>query len=127
VSTLKSTITQLHHLQLGDSVGYGRLERVLAPMVTATIPVGYADGLNRKHGNRKGHILVNGEAAPIIGSVCMDMVMVDVTDIPCNEGDEVIIFGEGYPIEEFALVAETISYEVLTGISSRVKRLYFQE
>jgi alanine racemase len=70
---------------------------------------------------------VNGEAAPIIGSVCMDMVMVDVTDIPCNEGDEVIIFGEGYPIEEFALVAETISYEVLTGISSRVKRLYFQE
>lgn len=127
VSTLKSTITQLHHLQLGDSVGYGRLERVLAPMVTATIPVGYADGLNRKHGNRKGHILVNGEPAPIIGSVCMDMVMVDVTDIPCNEGDEVIIFGEGYPIEEFARNAETISYEVLTGISSRVKRVYFQE
>ncbi len=127
VSTLKSTITQLHHLQAGDTVGYGRLEHVLAPMVTATIPVGYADGLSRKHGNRKGHILVNGEPAPIIGSVCMDMVMVDVTDIPCNEGDEVIIFGEGYPIEEFARNAETISYEILTGISSRVKRVYFQE
>ncbi len=127
VSTLKSTITQLHHLQAGDTVGYGRLEHVLAPMVTATIPVGYADGLSRKHGNRKGHILVNGEPAPIIGSVCMDMIMVDVTDIPCNEGDEVIIFGEGYPIEEFARNAETISYEILTGISSRVKRVYFQE
>lgn len=127
VSTLKSTITQLHHLQAGDTVGYGRLEHVLAPMVTATIPVGYADGLSRKHGNRKGHILVNGESAPIIGSVCMDMIMVDVTDIPCNEGDEVIIFGEGYPIEEFARNAETISYEILTGISSRVKRVYFQE
>jgi len=127
VSTLKSTITQIHHLQAGDTVGYGRMEHVQAPMITATIPVGYADGLRRKHGNRKGHVMVHGMAAPIIGNVCMDMVMVDVTDIPCQEGDEAIIFGEGYPIEEFARNAETIPYEVLTGISSRVKRVYYQE
>jgi len=127
VSTLKSTITQIHHLQAGDTVGYGRMEHVQAPMITATIPVGYADGLRRKHGNRKGHVMVHGMAAPIIGNVCMDMVMVDVTDIPCQEGDEAIIFGEGYPIEDFARNAETIPYEVLTGISSRVKRVYYQE
>jgi len=117
----------MHHLQAGDTVGYGRLERVTAPMVTATIPIGYADGLSRRHGNRKGHIMVQGRPAPIIGSVCMDMVMVDVTGIPCHEGEEVIIFGEGYSITDFARNAETIPYEVLTGISGRVKRVYFQE
>lgn len=127
VSTLRSSISQLHWLNAGDTVGYGRMERVTAPMVTATIPIGYADGLNRKHGNRRGHVLVHGQRAPIIGNVCMDMVMVDVTDIPCQEGDEVVIFGEGYPITEFARNAETIPYEVLTGISGRVKRVYFQE
>jgi alanine racemase len=127
VSTLRSSISQMHHLQAGDTVGYGRLERVTAPMVTATIPIGYADGLSRRHGNRKGHVMVQGRPAPIIGSVCMDMVMVDVTGIPCNEGDGVVIFGEGYPITDFARNADTIPYEVLTGISGRVKRVYFQE
>lgn len=127
VSTLRSSISQLHWLNAGDTVGYGRMERVTAPMVTATIPIGYADGLSRKHGNRRGHVLVHGQRAPIIGNVCMDMVMVDVTDIPCQEGDEVVIFGEGYSITEFARNAETIPYEVLTGISGRVKRVYFQE
>jgi alanine racemase len=127
VSSLCSSISQIHHLQAGDTVGYGRLERATAPMVTATIPIGYADGLSRRHGNRKGHIMVQGRPAPIIGSVCMDMVMVDVTGIPCQEGEEVIIFGEGYPITDFARNAETIPYEVLTGISGRVKRVYFQE
>jgi len=127
VSSLRSSISQMHHLQAGDTVGYGRLERVTAPMVTATIPIGYADGLSRRHGNRKGHIMVQGRPAPIIGSVCMDMVMVDVTGIPCHEGEEVIIFGEGYSITDFARNAETIPYEVLTGISGRVKRVYFQE
>lgn len=127
VSTLRSSISQLHHLQAGDTVGYGRLERVTAPMVTATIPIGYADGLSRRHGNRKGHVMVHGRPAPIIGSVCMDMVMVDVTGIACQEGDEVVVFGEGYPITDFARNADTIAYEVLTGISERVKRVYFQE
>jgi Alr-MurF fusion protein len=127
VSTLRSSISQLHQLKAGDTVGYGRMERVTAPMVTATIPIGYADGLNRKHGNRRGHVLVHGQRAPIIGNVCMDMVMVDVTGIPCHEGDEVVIFGEGYPITDFARNADTIPYEVLTGISGRVKRVYFQE
>jgi Alr-MurF fusion protein len=127
VSSLCSSISQIHHLQAGDTVGYGRLERATAPIVTATIPIGYADGLSRRHGNRKGHIMVQGRPAPIIGSVCMDMVMVDVTGIPCQEGEEVIIFGEGYPITEFARNADTIPYEVLTGISGRVKRVYFQE
>jgi len=127
VSTLRSSISQIHHLQAGDTVGYGRLEHVTAPMVTATIPIGYADGLSRRHGNRKGHVMVQGQPAPIIGSVCMDMVMVDVTGIPCHEGEEVIIFGEDYPITDFARNAETIPYEVLTGISGRVKRVYFQE
>jgi len=127
VSTLRSSISQLHQLKAGDTVGYGRMEHVTAPMVTATIPIGYADGLNRRHGNRKGHIMVQGRPAPIIGSVCMDMVMVDVTGIPCHEGDDVIIFGEGYSITDFARNAETIPYEVLTGISGRVKRVYFQE
>jgi Alr-MurF fusion protein len=127
VSTLRSSISQLHHLNTGDTVGYGRMERVTAPMVTATIPIGYADGLNRKHGNRRGHVLVHGQRAPIIGNVCMDMVMVDVTGINCHEGDEVVIFGEGYPITDFARNADTIPYEVLTGISGRVKRVYFQE
>ncbi len=127
VSTLRSSISQIHHLQAGDTVGYGRLERVTTQMVTATVPIGYADGLSRRHGNRKGHIMVHGRPAPIIGSVCMDMIMVDVTGIPCAEGDDVIIFGEGYPITEFARNADTIAYEVLTGISERVKRVYFQE
>lgn len=127
VSTLRSSISQIHHLTAGDTVGYGRLERVTAPMVTATVPIGYADGLSRRHGNRKGHIMVHGRSAPIIGSVCMDMIMVDVTGIPCAECDEVIIFGQGYPITDFARNAETIPYEVLTGISERVKRVYFQE
>lgn len=127
VSTLRSSISQIHELQPGQSVGYGRLEKVTKPMRTATVPIGYADGLNRKHGNRRGFLLVNGQKAPIIGSVCMDMCMVDITGIAANEGDAVVVFGEGYPITEFAQNAETIPYEVLTSISGRVKRIYFEE
>lgn len=127
VSTLRSTISQIHELHEGQSVGYGRLEKVTKPMRTATVPIGYADGLSRKHGNRKGFLLVNGQKAPIIGSVCMDMCMIDITGIAANEGDAVVVFGEGYPINEFARNAETIPYEVLTSISGRVKRVYFEE
>ncbi len=127
VSTLRTTITQMHKLTDGDTVGYGRVEKVKGEMRSATLPIGYADGLSRKNGNRQGSVLINGHRAPIIGNVCMDMCMVDVSGIPCKEGDDVVIFGEGYPIEEFAKNSETISYEVLTNVSARVKRVYFQE
>ncbi len=127
VSTLRTTVTQIHELKEGDTVGYGRMELVSSDMRSATLPIGYADGLNRKNGNRQGSVLINGNKAPIIGNVCMDMCMVDVTGIPCKEGDDVVVFGEDYPIEEFAKNSETIPYEVLTGISERVKRVYYQE
>lgn len=127
VSTLRSTITQIHELKTGDTVGYGRTEKVGREMRSATLPIGYADGLNRKNGNRNGYVLISGHKAPIIGNVCMDMCMVDVTGIPCKEGDDVIVFGEELSITEFAKNSDTIPYEVLTGISERVKRVYFQE
>jgi alanine racemase len=127
VSTLRTTITQIHELTTGDTIGYGRTEQVTAEMRSATLPIGYADGLNRRNGNRKGYVMVNGCKAPIVGNVCMDMCMIDVTGVPCKEGDDVVVFGEELPITEFAKNSETIPYEVLTGISNRVKRVYFQE
>ena len=127
VSTLRTTISQMHELKTGDTIGYGRTEKVDGEMRSATLPIGYADGLSRKNGNRQGSVLVNGHRAPIVGNVCMDMCMVDVTGIPCKEGDDVVIFGEDYSIEEFAKNSETIAYEVLTNVSARVKRVYFQE
>jgi len=127
VGTLRSTISQIHELSPGQSVGYGRMEQVKRSMRTATVPIGYADGLSRRHGNRKGHILVHGQKAPIIGSVCMDMCMIDISGIPAQEGDPVVVFGEGYPVADFARNADTIPYEVLTSISGRVKRVYFEE
>jgi alanine racemase len=127
VSTLRTTITQMHDLKKGDTIGYGRVEKVQNDMRSATLPIGYADGLNRKNSNRRGSVMINGHRAPIVGNVCMDMCMVDVTGIPCKEGDDVIIFGEELPITEFAKNSETIPYEVLTSISARVKRVYFQE
>jgi alanine racemase len=127
VSTLRTTITQIHELKPGDTIGYGRTEKVMHEMRSATLPIGYADGLNRKNGNRNGCVVINGHRAPIVGNVCMDMCMVDVTGIPCKEGDDVVVFGEELPITEFAAHSDTIPYEVLTGISGRVKRVYFQE
>lgn len=127
VSTLRTSISQINSIAAGESVGYGRSELAQRAMQIATIPIGYADGLSRKHGNRRGKVLVNGKFAPIIGNVCMDMCMIDVTDIPAKESDEVIVFGEKYPISEFAKIMETIPYEVLTNVSRRVKRVYFQE
>ncbi len=127
VSTLRTTISQIHDLKPGDTIGYGRTEKVSSEMRSATLPIGYADGLSRKNGNRQGSVLINGHRAPIVGNVCMDMCMVDVTGVPCKEGDDVVIFGEDYSIEEFANNSETIAYEVLTNVSARVKRVYFQE
>jgi len=127
VSTLQTSISQINTVHPGESVGYGRNEVAQRQLQIATIPIGYADGLSRKHGNRRGKVLVNDKFAPIIGNVCMDMCMIDVTDIPAKEGDKVIVFGEKYPISEFAKVMETIPYEVLTNVSRRVKRVYFEE
>lgn len=127
VSTLKSSISQINHIPVGESIGYNRAEIAQKELTIATIPIGYADGLSRKHGNRHGKMIINGKEAPIVGNVCMDMCMVDISNIRCKEGDEVIVFGNEYPIAGFAQVMETIPYEILTSVSRRVKRIYYQE
>jgi len=127
VGTLRSVISQIRAIKSGDTVGYNRRGVIQNDAKIATIPIGYADGLARRLGNGKGKFYVNGQLAPIVGSVCMDMVMIDVTNINCHEGDEVIIIGEKNPITNIAQQAETIPYEILTSISRRVKRIYFQE
>jgi alanine racemase len=127
VSELKTTVSQIKRLKVGDAVGYGRNEIAVKPMQSATVPIGYADGLPRLIGNRKGYLLVNGCRAPIIGNVCMDMTMLDVTGLNVKEGDEVEIFGNVLPVSLIAQWADTIPYEIFTSISVRVKRVYFQE
>jgi len=127
VSTLKSIISQIRIIQEGESVGYSR--RFIAEKETkiATIPIGYADGIRRSWGNNKGYVMINGKEARIVGSICMDMLMVDVTNIDCKEGNTVIIFGEKPTVNEIAIATETISYEILTSISQRVKRVFYRE
>ena len=123
VGTLKTIISQIHHLKEGDSVGYNRAFIAKKPSKTATLPIGYADGIKRDYGNGKIGVYINGKYAPIIGNVCMDMIMTDVTGIDCEEGDEVIVFGGPQHATDFAAAGNTISYELITGISSRVKRI----
>ncbi len=127
VGTLKSVISQIRTIQKGESVGYGR--RFMADKTTkiATIPIGYADGISRHLGNGVGYVMINHQRAPIVGSVCMDMLMVDSTEIDCKEGNEVIIFGENPTVIAIAKLLETIPYEVLTSISQRVKRVFYRE
>jgi len=127
VSTLKTVISQTKFIQPGDTVGYGRSFKATALMKIAVIPIGYADGLSRRLSNGVGKVWINGKVVSIIGTVCMDMCMIDITDIEANEGDTVIIFGKELPIQELATALDTIPYEILTGISRRVKRIYFQE
>jgi alanine racemase len=128
VATLKSTIAQIKHLRKGETVSYNRSGLILKAAVIATIRIGYADGYPRRLGNAAGKILINGKLAPVIGAVCMDMIMVDVSGLPAvKEGDEVIIFGSQLPIQQLAEWAETIPYEIMTGISQRVKRVFFEE
>ena len=127
VSTLKTTILQMHHVPAGETVGYSRKGKLNRDSVIAAIPIGYADGLNRHLGNRHGYCLVNGQKAEYVGNICMDVAMIDVTDIPCQEGDQVEIFGEHLPVTVLSDVIDTIPYEVLTGVSNRVKRVYFQD
>ena len=127
VSTLKTTILQLRHVKAGESVGYSRKTILEKDSLIGAIPIGYADGLNRHLGNRHGYCLVNGHRAAYVGNICMDVAMIDVTDIDCKEGDSVEIFGDNLPVTALSDVIDTIPYEVLTGISNRVKRIYFQD
>ena len=128
VSTLKSTIAQLRRVKSGESISYGRLGIVNRDSLIATVRIGYADGYPRSLSNGSGKMFIHGRLAPIVGSVCMDMTMVDVTDVGgVKEGDEVIAFGKDLPVQHVAHWAGTIAYEILTGVSQRVKRVYYKE
>ena len=136
VSTLKSVVTQVKFIPAGETIGYNRKGIARKDTVIAIVPVGYADGLNRRLGNGRGKLFIRGKAAPIVGNICMDLTMVDVTHFPgsfpgeegaVEVGDEVIIFGDDQPVTQLADKIGTIPYEVLTGISRRVKRIYYYE
>jgi Alr-MurF fusion protein len=127
VSTLKTIVSQIKLVSPPDTVGYSRKGILTKPSRIATVPIGYADGYNRKLGNGIGKMFINGQVAPTVGSICMDMCMLDVTDLNVSEGDEVIVFGDNYSIAQIAKDMGTIPYEVLTNVSRRVKRVYYQE
>jgi alanine racemase len=127
VGTLKSVISQIRNIDAGESVGYGRRFIADKPTKIATIPIGYADGISRHWGNGLGFVTINKTKATIIGSICMDMLMVDITAINCKEGDEVILFGESPTVSFIASQLKTIPYEILTSISQRVKRVFYRE
>ena len=127
VSTLKTTILQIRDVPEEDTVGYSRKGHLTRPSRIAAIPIGYADGLNRHLGNGHAYCLVNGKKAAYVGNICMDVAMIDVTGIDCKEGDSVEIFGDHLPVTVLSDVLDTIPYEVLTTVSNRVKRVYFQD
>jgi alanine racemase len=127
-ATLRSTIAQIKQLKTGETVSYNRRGVVTRDSLIATVRIGYADGYSRMFGNGVGKMVVNGVLVPVIGAVCMDMTMLDVTDVPdVKEGGDVIVFGAGLPVQNIARWINTIPYEIMTGISQRVKRVYFQE
>lgn len=127
-ATLKTTIAQIKTIPAGETVGYNRKGKIESESIIATIRIGYADGFRRIFSNGNGKVLVHGKPAPVIGNVAMDMTMIDVTHIPgVQEGDEVIVFGEDLPVTRLAQWAQTIPYEIMTGISQRVQRVYFEE
>jgi alanine racemase len=127
VSTLKTTISQIRQIPKGETIGYGRSGIAKTDMSIATLPIGYADGFNRRLSNGVGKVWIKGKLASVVGSVCMDMCMVDVSGLDVTEGDRVIVFGADYPASEMAKSLDTIPYEIFTSISQRVKRVYFQE
>lgn len=127
VSSLRTVVSQLRDVPAGDSIGYGRSFIAEQPMRIAIIPVGYADGLRRSLSNGVGEVLINDVRCPIVGRVCMDMTMIDVSGVAVQEGDAVVIFGAGISLSEFAQKCGTIAYEVLTSVPQRVKRVYLQE
>ena len=123
VISLKTVITQIHEIEPGESVGYNRSFSASNKMKTATVAIGHADGLSRRLGNGKVCVKINNQRAPIVGNICMDMMMVDVTNINCKPGDDVIIFDNQQSVEFLAKQSDTISYELLTAISQRVRRV----
>ncbi len=125
ISTLKTSISQIKEVQAGETVGYSRKGSLPEGGKIATLAIGYADGYDRRFSNGMGHVLIKGQKAPVVGNVCMDMVMVDVTGLDANEGDEVIVYGEGISLPDQAKAIGTIPYELLTNISTRVKRVYY--
>jgi len=127
VATLKTIISQLKKINAGDTIGYGRKGKAEVPTTIATIAIGYADGFSRAFSRGAGKVLIKGQLAPVIGNVCMDMTMVDVTHISVQEGDEVIVFGNDLPIQKVAESIKTIPYEILTNTSERVKRIFVAE
>lgn len=127
VGTLKTVILQIKDIVPGESIGYSRRFITDKSMRIATLPIGYADGIRRAWGNERGYVLINGKRATITGTISMDMMMVNVTDIECREGDTAIIFGKSPSVVEMALALQTIPYEILTGISQRVKRVFYKE
>ena len=124
VASLKTVISQIHKIEPNESVGYNRAFKSTGYQKTATLPIGHADGIGRIYGNGKGFVFVNNKKAQIIGNTCMDMIMVDITGIDCKTGDEVVLFDENHTAEDLANAAGTISYELVTGISQRVKRMF---
>ncbi len=124
IATLKTVISQIHLIEKDETVGYNRAFKSDGFLKTATLPIGHADGIGRQYGNGKGYVMIHGNLAPIIGNVCMDMIMVNITNIECKEGDEVIIFDQSTTAEHLAEKGNTISYELITAISQRVKRVY---
>ncbi len=126
-ASLKTSISQIRQIKAGDTIGYNRKQVAKKDMTIAVTGIGYADGFPRRLGNNQGMMLVKGMPAPVSGNVCMDLTMIDVTGIDAKEGDEVIVFGQGLPITQVAEMAGTIPYEILTGISQRVKRVYYHE
>ncbi len=127
VSTLKTTILQIHDVPASETVGYSRQGSLKRDSRIAALPIGYADGLDRLLGNGHAYCLVNGQRAPYVGNICMDVCMIDVTDVDCKEGDTAIIFGDDLPVSDLSDTIQTIPYEILTGVSPRVKRVYYKE
>ena len=127
VGTLKTIISQIRKLNAGDTVGYNRAFKVEKSAKIATLPIGHADGINRIYGKQRGGVFVNGKYAPIVGNVCMDIIMIDVSGIDCEEGDQVIIFGGPQHPVKFAESGGTISYELITGVQRRVTRKVIPE
>lgn len=127
IATLKTIISQIKHLAPGETIGYGRHGKADGKMTIATIAIGYADGFSRAFSKGVGQVVINGQVAPVVGNVCMDMTMIDITTIDAREGDEVIIFGKGMSVQQVAARIRTIPYEILTNTSERVKRVFVAE
>jgi alanine racemase len=127
-AVLTTTIAQIRKVAAGETVGYNRKGKVLRDSLIATIRIGYADGYPRSLGNGAGKVMIRNKFFPVIGSVCMDMTMVDITDMPgINTSDEVVVFGRGLTLNQLAEWAGTIPYDIMTGISQRVKRVYIED